>query len=167
MGLARVQKAKAQGSRAGDGAGKLRDAVLVAEIRDHGVDGVLPRRVVGHVVQNSAIRRPCTRSSISVKPGLTPASSGKRRRTEAQKEWIVWIFSPPGVSMARAKSVRARDSRSGSTVPGETPTSASDAQFVFRRHRPVAEAAEQTVLHLHRRGLGIGQAEDAFGRDFI
>ena len=65
------------------------------------------------------------RSSISVNAGLTPASSGKRRRTEPQNEWIVWIFNPPGASMARAKRVRARDSRSGVRLARSTPLAAS------------------------------------------
>ena len=46
-------------------------------------------------------------SSISWKRGLTPASTGKRRSSEAQKAWMVWILSPPGVSIAWAKSLRA------------------------------------------------------------
>ena len=47
-------------------------------------------------------------SSISRNWGFTPASRGNRLRIEAQNECIVWIFRPPGASMARAKSVRAR-----------------------------------------------------------
>ena len=47
------------------------------------------------------------RSSSSVNWGVTPASSGKRRSSEAQKEWIVWMRRPPGVSIALAKRRRA------------------------------------------------------------
>jgi hypothetical protein len=85
--------------------------------------------------RRSAIRRPCTRSSISVKPGLTPASSGKRRRTEAQKEWIVWIFSPPGVSMARAKACARATADRGQARLKRRPLQAPP-QVVFGRHRP-------------------------------
>ncbi len=48
-------------------------------------------------------------SSSTVKRGETPASSGKRRSSFSQKAWMVWIFSPPGVSSARANSLRARE----------------------------------------------------------
>jgi hypothetical protein len=41
---------------------------------------------------------------------------GKRRKSEAQKEWMVWMRSPPGVSMARANRVRARDSAGSSKL---------------------------------------------------
>ena len=47
-------------------------------------------------------------SSNTLKPGATPASRGKRCNTFSQKEWIVWIFNPPGVSSAWAKSRLAR-----------------------------------------------------------
>ena len=53
------------------------------------------------------------RSSSSRNPIGTPASSGKRRSRAAQKLWMVWTFSPPGVSMARANRRRA-SARSGS-----------------------------------------------------
>ena len=41
----------------------------------------------------------------------TFASNGKRCRIRSQKAWIVWIFSPPGVSTARANRRRASSSR--------------------------------------------------------
>ncbi len=47
-------------------------------------------------------------SSRMEKPGATPASSGKRCNSRSQKEWIVCTLSPPGVSIAMVKSVRAR-----------------------------------------------------------
>ena len=53
------------------------------------------------------------RSSRTANCGATPASSGKRRSSASQKAWMVWMRSPPGVSSARAKRVRARASRSG------------------------------------------------------
>ena len=70
------------------------------------------------ISSNTALRiRAAVRSSISLKLGLTPASSGKRRRMLAQNEWIVWIFKPPGVSIARANNRRAADSLSGAITP--------------------------------------------------
>ena len=61
---------------------------------------------------SSSSRRSCApwRSSSTSNCGDTPASSGKRRSSPSQKAWIVWIFSPPGVSSARANSVRATES---------------------------------------------------------
>ena len=76
-------------------------------------DAAPARRARGVAARRRAPRRSrraaalAARSSISANCGLTPASSGNRRSSEAQKEWIVWIFSPPGVSMARANR-RAR-----------------------------------------------------------
>ena len=40
------------------------------------------------------------------------ASSGNWCSTDSQKAWMVWIFSPPGVSSASANSRRARRSLS-------------------------------------------------------
>ena len=59
--------------------------------------------------------------------GETPASSGNRRNRPAQNEWMVWIFSPPGVSIARANSRRACASLSASTAPS-APSSPSSAR---------------------------------------
>ncbi len=67
------------------------------------------------------------RSSSTSKRGETPASSGKRRRSESQKAWMVWIFSPPGVSSARAKSRRARASVSGFATALSAPASAASS----------------------------------------
>lgn len=49
-------------------------------------------------------------SSITRKPGETPASSGKRRSSFSQNAWMVWIFRPPGVSSAWANRLRASES---------------------------------------------------------
>ncbi len=46
-------------------------------------------------------------SSSTWKPGEMPASRGKRFSSFSQKAWMVWIFSPPGVSRARANRARA------------------------------------------------------------
>ena len=69
----------------------------------------------------SAASKVPARSSISENWGETPASSGNRRRSEAQNAWIVWIFSPPGVSIARANRVRAWSS--GTSELSGTPIS--------------------------------------------
>ena len=68
-------------------------------------------------------------SSITLKPGETPASSGKRRSSFSQKAWMVWIFRPPGVSRARANRARARD-RSSEGSPSLARASASWASFI-------------------------------------
>ncbi len=65
-------------------------------------------------------------SSSTVNPGETPASSGKRRSSFSQKAWMVWIFSPPGVSSARANRARASErSRPASSSSARVSTSAS------------------------------------------
>jgi hypothetical protein len=77
---------------------------------------------------------------------------------------MVWIFSPPGVSSARAKRVRAC-ARFGAASAGAG--LAQLGQFGGERgvgqHRPGAEPGEEPVLHLGGGRLGIGQAEDALG----
>ncbi len=97
--------------------------------------------------------------------GLTRASSGKRRNTPAQNEWIVWIFNPPGVSIARANSVRACASWAASIarVNAQRPQSArasSSSGIIAHSPKPL----EQAVLHLGGGGLGIGQAQDVLRR---
>ena len=47
-------------------------------------------------------RRPAPRTGPA-----TLASNGKRCSSRSQKAWMVWIFSPPGVSIALAKRRRA------------------------------------------------------------
>jgi len=56
----------------------------------------------------SAISVPASRSSATLKLAGTLASNGKRWSRRSQKAWIVWIFNPPGVSIARANSRRAK-----------------------------------------------------------
>ena len=93
--------------------------------------------------------------------GRDPASSGKRRSRDAQKEWMVWIFSPPGVSIARANRVRAlRSDRRRRRAFDARGRPASARRSVVGQHRPFAEPPEQAVLHLARRGLGVGEAQD-------
>ena len=70
-----------------------------------GVAGRLGQHLVGRLAP-AARRRSC--SSRMAKPGGTPASSGKRCSRRSQKAWMVCTLRPPGVSMAMAKSCRAR-----------------------------------------------------------
>ncbi len=101
-----------------------------------------------------------SRSSSGRKPAGTFASNGNRCSTRSQKAWMVWIFSPPGVSMTRANSFRAasRSGRLGRGAPISmmSAVSASSSSFVHLR-----EPVEHPVGHVGRRRLGEGQAEDA------
>ncbi len=53
-------------------------------------------------------RSAASRSSSTRKPAGALASNGNRCSSRSQKAWIVWIFRPPGVSMVRANSLRAK-----------------------------------------------------------
>ncbi len=64
------------------------------------------------------------------------------------------------VDRAREKLPRAPQQRRGDTALDPEPAEFA-AQIGLRQHRPVAEPREQTVLHLGRRRLGIGEAENA------
>ena len=55
----------------------------------------------------SASASAAPRSSRTANSGGTPASSGKRRKSDWQKAWIVAILALPGLSSTRAKSWRA------------------------------------------------------------
>ena len=77
------------------------------------------------------------RSSISTNCGETPASSGNRRNIPPQNEWIVWIFSPPGVSNARANNVRASRNWSASRLTSPSVSnSARSSASAFIAHAP-------------------------------
>ena len=88
----------------------------------------------------SARRSRAVVSSISLNCGLISASSGNRRRTPEQNEWIVCIFNPPGVSIARAKSCLAFRRRPASIAP-DTPRSV----------RSTRSAASGIIAHLPKR----------------
>ena len=127
--------------------------------------GPAPRTTAGSASASasstSSRRARAWRSSRTPNCGATPASSGKRRSSASQKAWMVWIFRPPGVSSARANSVRARASCAGGRAPAGSPRRVEGlAQRGVVEHRPGAEGPEQPVLHLRRRGLGVGEAED-------
>ena len=94
-------------------------------------------------------------------PG-TFASNGNSCRSRSQNAWIVWIFSPPGVSSALAKSRRAwRISCCGRRASLDFCDRL--CELGLAKHRPFAERAEDTARHLGRRNLGEGQAEDRGG----
>ena len=74
---------------------------------------------------------------------------------------MVWILSPPGVSMRLGEEAprlaqRRRGARRSSPSVGQL-----GAQRRRRPASPRRPGAEQAVLHLGRGGLGVGQAEDA------
>ena len=110
----------------------------------------------------SRIRVCLCSSSRIVNPGGTPASSGKRCSSRSQKAWIVCTLRPPGVSMASAKSARARAISAG---VGSRPSRSANAvcSFGLRRAGPRRETVEHARRHFRRRGLGEGQAQDALG----
>jgi hypothetical protein len=109
----------------GDGAGKLRDAVLVAEIRHHGVDGILPRRVLGDLVQKVG-------DQASLHPfvdlGEAGADPGLQREApqDGGAEGVDRLDLQPARRLdgAGKERARARQEVRGQARPG-TPTSAS------------------------------------------
>ena len=71
------------------------------------------------------------RSSSTSKRAGTLASKGNRWSRRSQKAWMVWIFSPPGVSTVRAKSRRASSSAAG--PPARAGTGAPVSRIAPRR----------------------------------
>ena len=72
---------------------------------------------------------------------------------------MVWIFSPPGVSSASAKSFRARRSLAALGLPAFELDDAP-RQLLVAEHRPFRQAGEDAVRHVGGGGARIGQAED-------
>ena len=85
----------------------------------------------------SAISAAASRSSATLKLAGTLASNGKRCSRRSQKAWIVWIFNPPGVSMARANRRRAKARPCGSGFGAPSSTIAS---LRLASSRPVHDA---------------------------
>ena len=103
------------------------------------------------------------RSSAISKLGATPASSGKRRSSDWQKAWIVWILSPSGTSSTAAKRRRARSSVAcGRFCPGQHLERSGERVVVG--HSPAREIARDPERHLGGGRAGEGEAEDALGR---
>ena len=102
------------------------------------------------------------RSSITANSGGTPASSGKRRSSDWQNAWIVWILAPPGVSSTRAKSRRAcaMSSSRGLRPVSATKCCANSPDFIvvqaarrsLTRFAISAAAARVKVRHRMRAG---------------
>ena len=122
------------------------------------------------------VRRPPLGQRRRAPPRAAPAPAGPRaRRTAARRR-------PPAGSGAAAPRRRRGSSgssaRPASPAPGRTafgrgraasagiaspgsPSSRSRARAARRRASPSRRACEQPVLHLRRRRLGVGEAEDA------
>ena len=102
-------------------------------------------------------------SSSTRKPAGAFASKGKRCSSRSQKAWMVWIFKPPGVSTARAKSFLAKSRVVASSLgPAAFATAASSV--ASSSQRPVGENGVNARRHIRRRRLGVGKAENARGR---
>ena len=86
---------------------------------------------------------------------------GKRRSRRSQKACSVWIFSPPGVSIVRAKSCRAKASRAAPAAPRRFRQSSRSVSR--RRGSSTRRAPEDARRHVGRGRLGEGEAEDLRG----
>ncbi len=74
---------------------------------------------------------------------------------------MVWIFSPPGVSMAAGEE-RARARHTPPAAAACPSASRSVAcQLGIGHCHPLRQFVEHALRHLGRRGLGVGEAEDA------
>ncbi len=88
------------------------------------------------------------------------ASSGNWCSTDSQKAWMVWIFSPPGVSSASANSFRASAQLLGARAAVLRVPSILAASSASSEHRPFRQAGEDAVRHVGGGGARIGQAQD-------
>ena len=75
---------------------------------------------------------------------------------------MVWIFRPPGVSKARAKSRRATAISFG-IRPASLDCRDRGAKLVVGHRRPVGKLLEDALGHLRGGRLGEGETEDAAG----
>ena len=98
------------------------EPVLAAALQDRG-EGLgqlrLPARRARSACRGAPRRTapPPSAGRASRNAPATLASSGNWCSTDSQKAWMVWIFSPPGVSSASANSLRARRSFSRVGLP--------------------------------------------------
>ena len=104
--------------------------------------------------------RPSRRTAATPRPPAESGAEGWRR-----SEWIVWIRSPPGVSIARANRLPGLRQGVRPTRLVLAQLAQCRAQIGVRLHRPFAQPPEQAVLHLGRGGLGVGQAQDVLRLD--
>ena len=88
-------------------------------------------------------------SSITWKPGETPASSGNRRSSFSQKAWMVWIFNPPGVSSALANRPRASDSclwlKPAGSRPSNDPSCSRSLTSGVTHHSPSRSKSRRCI----------------------
>ena len=103
------------------------------------------------------------RSSAISKLGATPASSGKRRRSDWQKAWMVWIFRPSGTSSTVANKRRARSQVARTGRSPVSPARSVISVFVVG-DGPARKLARNPERHLGSGGAREGEAQDAFGR---
>ena len=109
--------------------------------------------------------RALSTSSSTEKPGMMPASTGKRCSSRSQKAWMVCTFRPPGVSRARVNRRRALSSSSFLKVHvADVAVNFGDQLFAVHCHPP-GQRLEQPLGHFSGSSAGIGEAKDAFGLD--
>ena len=149
--------------RACHGAGQFAQPIIIGQQIGHRVDGIR-RRALGHIIEQ-----------IGDQPGLhtlidlgEAGADARLKREAAQNRGTEGM---DGLDLEAARRLdRAGKKRARAPQPVGVDRILADllqrrAQLGVRHHRPFAQALEQAVLHLHRGGLGIGQAQDAFGAD--
>ena len=149
--------------RACHGAGQFAQPIIIGEQIGHRVDGSR-RRALGHIIEQ-----------IGDQPGLHAlvdlGEAGADARLEREAAQNRGAEGMDGLDLEAARCLdRAGKKRTRAPQPVGVDRILADllqrrAQLGVRHHRPCAQALEQAVLHLHRGGLGIGQAQDAFGAD--
>ena len=117
-----------------------------------------PRRRRARALRRSAPA--ASRSSATLKPAGTLASNGKRCSRRSQKAWIVWIFSPPGVSIARANRRRAK-ARLARPASARRVRAIASLQARVVEAGPRRQRLEHARRHVGGGGLGEGQTEQA------
>ena len=98
-------------------------------------------------------------SSMTLKCAGTLASNGKSRSNRSAKACSVWILSPPGVSIVRANSCRAKARSCGSGAGAPLSTIAS-VRASSERLVQSGELGEDALGHVGRRRLGVSEAQD-------
>ncbi len=133
------------------------------EVAGRGEGGMqgFAERAVGHraaasarvFLRASTASASASRWSSTSKWPATLASKGNWWSRRSQKAWMVWIFRPPGVSSARAKSLRA----SASVALSGRRCSISwmrGGELAVGEGRPFGEDVEDALRHLGRGGAG-------------
>ena len=141
-----------------------RHQIVAGNMRRQSVDRWL-RRAVGHIVQNLSTKH---RLRAFIHLGEIRRNAGFQRET-AQHGGTEGV---DGLDLETAgrfdgackECARMGQQRIGNGVTRQPKVQQVGAQLVIRLHRPRAQPLEQAVLHLRRRGLGIGQAEHPLRR---